>query len=141
MDVKVEDIIAAVEALRDRELLGLEKPLKLSWVKRQRKKIAPMWLAVLGLWVISIFGQILIFRPLMVEHSGWWTIPFLLVFLGSTVLMNFGLYYVVRHYGLKCPYCGTVFMYTEITARRGKPPERASRRCSRCHALMIDESA
>jgi hypothetical protein len=140
MDLKFEDIIAAAEALRDRELLGQEKPLKLSWVKRQKKKMALAWLGVLGLWIAGIFGEIAVFRPLMVGRSGWWAVPFLLSFFASTVLVNFGLYYVARGYGMNCPYCGATFMYYEFRSRRGKPPARSSHRCTRCHALMIDES-
>ena len=140
----LEELIAAVRAVRDHQLAGRELPLlKLSWVKQRQRRASPFALLVLALWVASIFAMILLVRPLMVSRSDWYGLLMILYLFPSIGLMGYGMTLVQRWAGLRCPYCGSTFIHSESKNSKRDPATAAEydRRCSRCQAVMIDLEA
>lgn len=133
-------------ARRARDLqLGPEAlpPLRLSDVKRRQRRARPVALLILGLWIVSQWIVIVLVRPLMVAYSNWYGLLIVLYLIPSIALMHYGLVRVQRWVGLRCPYCGATFIYTDLKRPETDPvaAKEHKRRCGRCHAVIIDLEA
>lgn len=77
-----------------------------------------------------IFLMIVLVRPLMVTRSEWYGLLILLYTFASSILFGYGVLRVLRWFGLRCPCCGTTFVYAEFKGTTGEE------RCSRCQAII-----
>jgi hypothetical protein len=122
--------------MRDRELAGRELPLlKLSWVKHQQRRAAPLVLALIALWIAGIFAGIILMRPLMLRND-WYGLLIILWLFVSFVIFGWAWIRTYRWFGLICPYCGS----TMRTREENEDIERL-RRCGSCAAIVIDPEA
>lgn len=137
----VSGLIQAARMARDAELgPDARPPLRLSDVRRRQRRAAPLGLLILAAWVASVFAVIVLVRPLMVTRSDWYGLLIILYVILSAGLMGYGIVCVHRWVGLRCPYCGATFIHSELKDPRKDPAAAAedSRRCGRCHAVIID---
>jgi hypothetical protein len=113
---------------------------RLSDVKRRQRRVAPLTLLLLAAWVASIFVIIALVRPLMVTRSAWYGVLILLYLFASFAVFGYLWVRVFRWAGLRCPHCGSTFMYIDLkdSSRDADVRAEEQRRCSRCQSIIID---
>lgn len=144
---KPAELLAALgefrDIQRDAELRGDEKPLlKLTWLRRQQRRAAPLVLTLLGICTASQFLVIWAVQPLMLRNPWYACLLIPLPFISFGLVLGWALPKVCRWFSLACPYCGAALIMP-ARVRSGSAPidmERF-RRCGSCHAVIVDPEA
>src|SRR4051812_49134953 len=106
------ELIADIRRARDCQLgPGATPPFRLSDVKRRQRRAALVNLPLMLLWVASIIAVGLPLRPLSSSHPAAYTLLILGYLLVSFVVLGYCWIRVHRQLGLRCPHCGTTFIY------------------------------
>ena len=115
--------------------------LRLSDVKRRQRRAGALMLVILIGWVASLIGVIALARPMMVARPVWYVLLIVLYMALSFAGVVWGWFCVHRWFGLRCPHCGTTFVYVDVKGRARDLPLLAGedeRRCDSCRAIMLD---
>ncbi len=118
-------------------------PFRLSDVKRRQRRVAPLMLLLLAVWVASIFVVIAFVRPLMVARSDWYGVLLIVYVFASFAVLGYLWIRVHRWAGLRCPNCRTTFIYIDLKDPGKDTAVQAEeqRRCSRCQSIIINLEA